>query len=140
MSVENSNKWSVFLKKWYPFLIITFTVIGAILGAFLYYLYQGEFPYEVVVGGLIAAVILTVIEVIKRKRKKDNVPEADERVIHNMFRFSAYVSHIYLAVLFISLPIFLLSGNESIPLLYLWIFFFSYIWIVGIGTLIIKRR
>lgn len=91
-------------------------------------------------AGLIVSVILTLIEVIKQKRKKDNLPEADERVIRNVFRFFAYTSHIFLAILFIALGVFTLLENDSISIFYLWIFFFSYIWIVGIGTFIIKRR
>ncbi|RWR12599.1 hypothetical protein [Siminovitchia fortis] len=140
MSVKDRKKRRRILEKWTPFFIITCTFIGAVLGSFLFYFFQGEFPYEVLTGGFVATIILTVIQVIKQKRKKDNLPEADERVIHNVFRFFAYSSHISLASLFVALAVFTLLGYESISILYLWIFFFSYIWIVGIGALIIKRR
>ena len=140
MSVKDRKKWGAFLEKWTPFFIITCTFIGAVLGSFLFYLFQGEFLYEVLTAGLIAAVALTIIEVIKQKRKKDNLPEADERVIRNVFRFFAYASHVFLAIFFIALAVFTLLGNESISIFYLWIFSFSYIWIVGIGALIIKKR
>ncbi|MFD1349974.1 hypothetical protein [Oceanobacillus caeni] len=140
MSVKDRKKWGRILEKWTPFFIITCTFIGAVLGSFLAYSFQGEFPYEVLAGGLVATIILTVIQVIKQRRKRDNLPEADERVIHNVFRFFTYVSHIFLAILFIALAIFTLLGNESISILYLWLFFFSYIWIAGIGALIIKRK
>lgn len=140
MSVKDRKKWGKILEKWTPYFIITCTFIGAVLGSFLAYIFQGEFPYEVLTGGLVATIILTVIQVIKQKRKRDNLPEADERVIHNVFRFFAYTSHISLAILFVALAVFTLLGNESISILYLWLFFFAYIWIVGIGALIIKRR
>ncbi|MFD1205227.1 hypothetical protein ACFQ38_08930 [Sporosarcina contaminans] len=140
MSVKDRKKWGAFLEKWAPFFIITCTFMGAVLGSFLVYYFQGEFPYEVLTGGLVAAVILTIVELIKQKRKKDNLPEADERVIRNVLRFFAYASHIFLAILFIALGVFTLLGNETISIFYLWIFFFSYIWIVGIGAFIIKRR
>ena len=140
MSVKDRKKWGAFLEKWTPFFIITCTFIGAVLGSFLVYFFQGEFPYEILTGGLIVAVIFTIIEVIKQKGRKDNLPEADERIIRNVFRFFAYASHISLAIFFIALGAFTLLGNESISIFYLWIFFFSYIWIVGIGALIIKRR
>jgi uncharacterized membrane protein YfcA len=140
MSVKDREKWGKILEKWTPFFIITCTLIGAVLGSFLFYFFQGEFPYEVLTGGLVATVILTVIQVIKQKRKKDNLPEADERVIRNVFRFFSYASHISLATLFIALAVFTLLGDESISIFYLWIFFFSYIWIVGIGAFIVKRR
>lgn len=102
--------------------------------------FYGEFPYEVLAGGFVATIILTVIQVIKQKQKRANLPEADERIIHNMFRFFAYASHISLAILLVALAVFTFLEYESIPILYLWLFFFSYIWIVGIVALIIKRR
>ncbi|RIU93486.1 hypothetical protein [Oceanobacillus picturae] len=140
MKTNERKKWVAFFEKWRGIFIIVCTAIGASLGASLVYLFYGEFPYEVVVGSLVAAVILAVIEVIKKKRKKDNVPEADERVARNVFRFFAFTSHIFLAVLFIGMTLFTLLGNEEVPLLYLWIFFFLFIWISGIGAFIAKRR
>ncbi|KIO63384.1 hypothetical protein [Caldibacillus thermoamylovorans] len=140
MSVKDRKKWETILTKWTPFFIIACGLIGIVLGSFLAYFFQGEFPYDVFAGGLVATIILIIIQVIKQKRKKDNLPEADERVIHNVFRFFAYASHLSLAILFIALAVFTLLGNESISILYLWIFFFSYIWIFGIGAILIKRR
>ena len=140
MSEIDRNNRGAIIEKWMPFFIIMCTFIGSVLGSLLFYFFQGEFPYEVLFSGLLAAVILTIIHVIKQRRKNNNLPEADERVIQNMFRFFAYVSHIFLAILFIALPIFTLLGNESISILYIWIFFFAYIWTLGIGTLLVKRR
>ena len=134
------KKWRRAFAKWTPFFIIAGTFTGFVLGSFLIYFIRDDFPYGVLTGAFAATIILTVIEVIKRKRKKDNLPESDERVIHNVFRFFAYASHISLAILFIALGILTLLGNESISVFYLWFFFFSYIWIAGIGALIIKRR
>ena len=98
MSVKDRKKWGKILEKWTPYFIITCTFIGAVLSSFLAYIFQGEFPYEVLIGGLVATIILTVIQVIKQKHKRDNLPEADERVIRNVFRFFAYTSHISLAI------------------------------------------
>uniref|UniRef100_UPI00344F15F9 hypothetical protein n=1 Tax=Carnobacterium sp. TaxID=48221 RepID=UPI00344F15F9 len=140
MNVKDRKTFDKLLAKWTPYFIISCTLLGAILGSFLIYYFQGEFSYEVLSGGLIAAIILTLIEVIKQKRKKNNLPEVDERVAKNIFRFFAYTSHGFLSILFISLGVFTLLGNESISIFYLWIIFFSYIWIVGIGALIIKRK
>ncbi len=70
MSVKDRKKRGEILAKWTPFFIITCTFIGVVLGSFLFYFIQDEFPYEVLTGGLVATIILTVIEVIKQKRKK----------------------------------------------------------------------
>ncbi|WP_438313158.1 hypothetical protein [Sporosarcina sp. FA9] len=56
------------------------------------YYFLGECPYEVLTAGLIVTIILTVIELIKQKRKIDNLPEADKRVIRTVSRSFAYVS------------------------------------------------
>lgn len=120
--------------------MIACAFIGTVLGTLLVYFIKGEFPYEVLAGGSTAVIILLIIELIKQKRKTDNVPETDERVTQNIFNFMAYGSHIFIAVLFIGLVLFTLLGNGAIPTLYLWIFFFTYLIIVGFGRLIIKRR
>lgn len=139
MNAKDREKWSKKFEKWMTFFIITCTFIGAVLGTILLYIFQGELRYEIIIGALISSIILTVIEVIKRKVRKGNMPEADERVIHNIFKFFAYTSHIFLAVLFLALGAFTLLGRDSIPIFYLWILFFSYIWIAGIGGVIIKK-
>ena len=140
MSIKDREVSVQQLTKWVPYYLITCTFLGAVLGSFLIYYFQGEFPYEVLNGGLIATIILTVVEVIKQKRKKNNLPKVDERVIRNIFRFFTYLSHIFLGLLFITLGIFTLLGIESISIFYLWLFFISYIWISGIGSFIIMRK
>lgn len=137
---ERRNKAGKFLTKWMPIFLMVCIFLGSVLGATLTYIFQGEFPYEVIVGALVATGILTIIHLSKQKRKKNQVPEADERVIRNIFHFFAYSSHISLAVLFIGIAVFTLLGNESISIFYLWIFFFAYIWTVGIGAIITKSR
>ncbi|MCG1008944.1 hypothetical protein J4760_02630 [Salinicoccus sp. ID82-1] len=127
-------------SSWAPFSIIIGGLIGTILGSLLAYFFQGEFPYDVLAGGLFASTILTVIQIIRMKSKKDNVPEADERVARNIARYFLYTSHIFLAILFIALAVFTLLDYEALPILYLWIFFFAYIGLSGIGGLIVKRR
>lgn len=93
-----------------------------------------------VTAALIVAIVLTIIELLKRKRRKAAPPEADERVIRNVFRYFAYISHIFVAIFMISLATFTLLGYESISLLYLWMFFFAYVWTAGLGIFIVKRK
>lgn len=123
-----------------PYVIIACTLLGMLVGSLLIYFIQGKFPIEVFVGGLFVAIILTTVEITKMKRKKVRLPRVDERVIQNVFHFFAYASHITLALLFIILATFSLLGNETISTLYLWILFFCYLWIVGIGVVIVKKR
>ena len=139
MSVREKKK-ELIPKKWSSLFMIACAFIGTVLGTLLVYFIQGEFPYEVLAGGSTAVIILIIIELIKQKRKTDNMPETDERVTQNVFNFMAYGSHIFIAVLFIGLAAYTVLGSDAIPTLYLWIFFFSYIVIVGFGGIIIKRR
>ena len=90
MSIKDREVSVQQLTKWVPYYLITCTFLGAVLGSFLIYYFQGEFPYEVLTAGLVATLFLTVIEVIKQKKKKNNIPDADERVIKNISRFFAY--------------------------------------------------
>ncbi|MFD1416879.1 hypothetical protein [Oceanobacillus jeddahense] len=141
MSRNSNRKQGKSIEKWTPFLGIIGSLVGVVLGSSLYYFFQGEeFPYDVLLGGITGAIIIAVFVWRMKKRKKDNTPEADERVKHNVFRFSAYASHLSLVILFLGLTVITLFGIESVSIMYLWIFFFAYIWITGIGTVIARRR
>lgn len=50
---------------------------------------------DISLGGLSAAVILIIINVIKVQHKKDKTPEIDERTRKNITTFYAYSSHIF---------------------------------------------
>ncbi|MEZ2457664.1 hypothetical protein ACBR55_03585 [Salinicoccus roseus] len=140
MKVQETKFQNHKMKTWTPYFIIACGFIGATIGSFLAYFIQGEFPYSVLIGAAVASFVLCGIQFIKQIRKKDRLPEADERTIKNLARYFAATSHLTVGVLFISLTAFTLIGYDSVPLLYLWILFFSYIWIGGIGAIIVKRR
>ena len=122
MSAKNEKRLLI-PEKYSSLFMITCTFFGAILESLLLYFIKGKFPYEVLASGLAAIIILIIIEVIKKKSKKDDVPEVDERVNHNIFNFFVYSSHIFRAILIIGIAVFTMIGNESMPLVYLWIFF-----------------
>lgn|SRR5690625_155747 len=139
MKVEERERIAKVLERWVPFFIYTCVFIGVTLASFIVYYIDGDFPMEVWTSGAVVFAGFTIYEIIKQGRKKSDLPEADERTIWNMSRFFAFLSHTYIAILFVSLGVFFMMGMESIPLLYVWLFMFSYIWVAGIGILIIKR-
>lgn len=140
MKIEERERRAKLMEKWAPYFTIACTLLGTMLGTFLVYVFQDTFPYEVLAGGLTGALILIGIQLVKQQTKRDRTPEVDERTIRNLFRFYAIASFSFLGLLFVSLAALTLLGNESVPLLYLWLFFFSYIWFIGIGAIITKRR
>lgn len=124
------------------FLIIVGTLIGAVLGAYLGYILNGAFPYEVLAGGLVVAILLTVFELIKlgRGRTKTDLPESDKRVIDQLFRYFAYASHVFIAILIIGIIVFTMLGNETISIFYVWVLLFLYVLVAGIGGFFVKGR
>lgn len=134
MSTNDKSAGYERLIKWSPYFIISCTLVGS----FLVYYFQGEFPYEVFNGGLIITLLLIVIQVLKRK--KATVSDGDESGIKTILRLFSYTSSVFLVIFFIALGVYTLLGNKSISIFYLWNLFFSYIWIVGISALIVKRK
>lgn len=128
------------LEKWAPIFISCCVLFGILLGSLVLNYVQGEIPYEVVAGGVVTVIVLSIIQWLKTKFKKNNLPDADERVVKNVFRYTAFCSHIFLAIVFCILAVFTVLGQETEAIFYLWVVFFLYIWTVGIGTLILKRR
>src|SRR5690625_3083679 len=139
MQVEERERIAKVLERWVPFFIDTCDFIGVRLASLSVCYIVGGFPMEVWTSGAVVVAGLTIYEIIKQGQKKSDLQEADERTMWNMSRFFAFLSHTYMAILFVSLGVFFIMGMESIPLLYVWLFMFSYIWVAGIGILIIKR-
>lgn len=127
-------------NKGMPFKIIIGSFIGALLASVIVYITKNQFPYEVILGVLMGGIILAIIQQIKIKYKKNNVPETDERVSNNRFQFFAYVSYATLGIIFIGLCIFSFLGNKFIPINYIWIIFFLYFLVTVIGGFIIKKK
>lgn len=137
---EKKKKQVAMLEKWVPYFIIACTGMGALIGSGIIYYLQGEVPYEVVAGFIAVAVIMTIFQMLKSRLKKGNLPEVDERVAKNVSKLFAYSSHITLGLVILGVAVVTAFGNEVISVSYLWLLFFLYIWIVGIGTFILKRR
>ena len=139
MSDEKKRNLEI-LEKWVPYFMIAFITIGALIGSAVIYYLQGDVPYEVIAGFVVASLMLTIIQMVKQKFKKNRLPEVDERVAKNVSKFFAYSSHITLGLVVVGLAVVTAMGDEAISIYYLWVLFFLYLWVVGIGTFILKRR
>lgn len=127
------NKWSLSFR-------VIYVLIGALVGMLIYYLVKGKFDMSLFLGVLAGIAILIIFNVIKVLRKKDRVPEADERTVNNLLKFFTFLSNIYILVLLGSLGIITLIEIETIPITYLWLVLIAYLLISSIGSLIISRR
>ena len=127
------NKWSLSFR-------VIYVLIGALAGMLIYYLVKGKFDMSLFLGVLAGIAILIIFNVIKVLRKKDRVPEADERTVNNLLKFFTFLSNIYILVLLGSLGIITLIEIETIPITYLWLVLIAYLLISSIGSLIISRR
>src|SRR5690625_6587065 len=101
MKVEERERIAKVLERWVPFFIYTCVFIGVTLASFIVYYIDGDFPMEVWTSGAVVFAGFTIYEIIKQGRKKSDLPEADERTIWNMSRFFAFLSHTYIAILFV---------------------------------------
>lgn len=130
-------------KKWQNW-NLAFATLGAMGGALIaqiiMYFVNREFNLSALLGILSGGGILIIINIVYVFSKKDNTPEIDERIRNNMFKFLFYVSHIFIAFLFIGLTIISFLGVDNIPLSYLWIIIIAYLLISGIGGMIVSRR
>lgn len=137
MGRNDRSAHAKFVENWGKIFIYSCCYLGSLLGLFIGSIVYGEFLNGPFIGFTFIYILFIAMHIIKRK--KNHVPDMDERIARNLFRFIAYASHISLAIIFISVIILGLSGEESIPLVYLFGFFIAYLWAVGIGTFIIKR-
>lgn len=129
----------------YKTLIIAITVIGGMsLGFYLGKLFIPDLPSAIVaagIGGSIVGVALVVaIGKIRKKQKKNNVPDVDERTWSNMKNFYAIALYFVLfGSMFLVCALFILGittielGAVSIYLLFLFM-------LLVIGTHIVRRQ
>ncbi|MEO4052282.1 hypothetical protein [Solibacillus sp. CAU 1738] len=128
------------IQKWNLAFVAVSTVIGGLLGQTIIYSIKGEFSFSVILGFLTGATILIVINIIKIYLKKDKTPDIDERTRNNVLNFLVFSSNIFLGLLFVALSIISIIGMESIAIKNLWIIMIAYLWIIGIGAFIVRRR
>lgn len=124
------------MHKWF----LTFGGVGAFIGIGIGNLISGGLDAAVLLGGFTAFVIMFTIDLIRMRMKKDKTPDFDERTQHNLTKYYAVSANIFIALLFMSLAVGSLMGTESVTLTYLAIPFFTYLFLSGIGAIIVMRK
>ena len=79
MKKNNNNSLKKVYDKNMSFFIIGGIFLGVVLGTILIYLLKGDFRYEGLIVTFVTSMILAGVEIIRRKLRKHNIPEADER-------------------------------------------------------------
>ena len=115
-------------------------LIGHILGLVIIYIVQWEFRFDVFAGGIVGVILFMLLQFIKFLLSKKDLPEVDERIFNNLLKVHTYGANIYILILVIGLTIFSFLEHEAIPIQYLWISLFIYIWVISIITFIVKRK
>ncbi|WP_017185632.1 hypothetical protein [Alkalibacillus haloalkaliphilus] len=128
------------LQKWTLAFAGIGTIIGGFIGQFIIYLRDGKMNLGSISGFLTAGIIVIIINVVQNYRKNDLLPEIDERTRYNELKFHAITPHIIFALLFTLLGIASYIEIEHIPTIYLWIIAITYMFVIGIGALIVRKR
>lgn len=121
-------------SKW----ALSIAAIGGIIGVMLAQLI--EVNVSTMLGGLAASVTIIIINVIVVMRKSDKTPEYDERIINNIRNYYFYASLVFIGAVFILLSVLILMDVETIAITTIFIAFFIYFAITGIGAMIVRRR
>lgn len=125
-------------KRKYSQWTFSFGALGAAIGIIIGQI--GDFSVFAVLGGLSAALLVFVINLIYVRKKSDETPELDERIINNMRTFYFYASNVFFALVFIVLGILLFIDITSISTELIFFVLFGYFVISGIIALIISRK
>jgi len=127
-------------QKWTLAIMASYTFSLTILTQIIQFFIKGELNIAAIVGSFLGAAPLVIGNAIYVYRKKDKTPEIDERVRNNMIKYIAYASQIVFLLLMIALTGFTAMGIESISIIYLWIVILINMFVIGIGSMIVKFR
>lgn len=117
-------------------------IIGILVAQLGKYIFNDDFTFSIapLVGVLPISIILITINVVQVLRKNDKTPELDERTVKNILKFQTLSSHIFLALLFITLAVITFMDIKNVSIFYLWVIILAYMCLIGIGTIIVKRK
>ena len=128
------------LTKWNMTFQAMCILLGAIVGLTLFYVVKGDFNISVLFGFFVGAILLTTMNFIKVRIKKDATPDVDERIMNNMLKYFSMLSYLLIGLSIIGLTIATLSGIEQISISLLWIPLIIYLSLSGFGAFIVSRR
>ncbi|MDZ5712765.1 hypothetical protein [Jeotgalibacillus haloalkalitolerans] len=124
------------LQKW-GFTLAGFGgLVGMIVGTLIF---NGA-DFSAILGALTAFIIIFIVNVIYVRSKKDQTPEVDERIIHNMRKYYAVIANVFLCILFVALSALTFLDYEQISISYLWMFVIAYMLISGVGAIVVSKK
>ncbi|RLQ94523.1 hypothetical protein [Falsibacillus albus] len=132
------------MKKWGT-IMIAVTIIGGMgIGFFLVNLFLPDLPVGTIyagIGGSIAGIgIVMGIGKMRQRRKKNNVPEVDERTWMNIKNFYAISLYFVLIGSMLLVCILFTIGMKTIEVGALAIYLLLIFMLLAVGTTVVRRR
>ncbi|RDI42193.1 hypothetical protein [Falsibacillus pallidus] len=132
------------MKKWGSIIIAAVIVGGVCIGVFFGKLFVPDLPVGTIAagfGGSVAGIgIVMGVEKLRQRRKTNNVPEVDERTWMNIKNFYAISLYFVLIGSMLLVCILFASGVRTIEIGALSIYLLLLFMLLGVGTLVVKRR
>jgi len=128
------------IRKWHFAFFGTIGFLVMLLFNVVTYMINGEFDFGALFATLSGLTIIVAINGIYVYFKRDKTPEVDERIRNNIIKYIAFASQIIFLLFMATLTIISFMGIKSIPIANLWGGILVYMFIIGIGSIIVKFR
>ncbi|WP_433747403.1 hypothetical protein [Falsibacillus pallidus] len=132
------------MKKWGSIIIAAVIIGGVCIGLFFGKLFVPGLPVGTMVAGLGGSVagigIVMGVGKFRQMRKTNNVPEVDERTWMNIKNFYAISLYVVLIGSMLLVCILFASGVRTIEVGALSIYLLMIFMLLGVGTVVVKRR
>lgn len=121
-------------SKW----TLSYGAIGGVVGLTLAQIDRLSFGAGL--GIISGALVIIIISLIYVRKKSDQTPEFDERIINNIKKLYFYSNFVLIITLFILVGTLVIMDIEYISTLTLLLIIFIYAFITGIITMVISKR
>lgn len=132
------------MKNKNPYKAIWSTISGGLIGlavsVIMIYFVKGEIDLGLFFGGIAGLSIFVFFNLRSLRKKKDSTPEIDERIEKNLNKFRSVVGSSFLLAIALTLIILFILDIRSIDLSYIWMALLLYIFIVGFGSMVVRRH